>query len=106
MASVVARRREGPLSPILSKGHLQRLDEWIRQKLRCYRLKQCKRAKGVGRFLLACGLKKDAAWCLAGSGKGWWRKANSPQARMAMTIAWFEAEGLASLQHRYLALQN
>jgi RNA-directed DNA polymerase len=89
-----------------AKGHLQRLDEWIRQKLRCYRLKQCKRAKGLGRFLLARGLGKDAAWCLAGSGKGWWRKANSPQARMAMTIAWFEAEGLASLRQRYLALQT
>ena len=89
-----------------AKTHLQRLDEWIRQKLRCYRLKQCKRAKGMGRFLLARGLGKDAAWCLAGSGKGWWRKANSPQARMAMTIAWFEAEGLASLLQRYLALQN
>jgi RNA-directed DNA polymerase len=89
-----------------AKGHLQRLDEWIRQKLRCYRLKQCKRAKGVGRFLTACGLGKDETWRLAGSGKGWWRKANSPQARMAMTIAWFEAEGLASLLQRYLALQN
>ena len=89
-----------------AKGHLQRLDEWLRQKLRCYRLKQCKRAKGVGRFLTACGLGKDETWRLAGSGKGWWRKANSPQARMAMTIAWFEAEGLASLLQRYLALQT
>jgi len=89
-----------------AKTHLQRLDEWIRQKLRCYRLKQCKRAKGLGRFLLARGLNKDAAWCLAGSGKGWWRKANSPQARMAMTNAWFAAEGLDNLLHRYLALQT
>ena len=89
-----------------AKTHLQRLDEWIRQKLRCYRLKQCKRAKGLGRFLLALGLSRDAAWKLAGSGKGWWRKANSPQARIAMTNAWFEAEGLTNLQQRYLALQN
>lgn len=89
-----------------AKTHLQRLDEWIRQKLRCYRLKQCKRAKGLGRFLLALGLSRDAAWKLAGSGKGWWRKANSPQARIAMTNAWFEAEGLTNLRQRYLALQN
>jgi RNA-directed DNA polymerase len=27
------------------RGELQRLDEWIRRKLRCYRLKQCKRGK-------------------------------------------------------------
>jgi len=89
-----------------AKNHLHRLDAWMRQKLRCYRLKQCKRAKGVGRFLSACGLGRDEAWRLAGSAKGWWRKANSPQAHMAMTIAWFEAEGLSSLLGRYLALQD
>ena len=90
----------------MAKKHMHRLDEWIRQKLRCYRLKQCKRAKGVGRFLMSCGLNEDAAWRLAGSGKGWWRKANSPQSYTAMTIAWFEAQGLASLLQWYLALQT
>lgn len=39
-----------------AKGHLQRLDEWIREKLRCYRLKQCKRAWGLLKFLRERGL--------------------------------------------------
>ena len=34
---------------------LQCLDEWIRRKLRCYRLKQCKRGKTIARFLQRLG---------------------------------------------------
>jgi RNA-directed DNA polymerase len=89
-----------------AKRHLHRLDEWIREKLRCYRLKQCKRARGVGRFLRECGLEHDAAWCLAGSGKGWWRMTHSPQAHRAMNIAWMEEMGLQSMLKRYLELQS
>ncbi len=43
------------------KSHLQRMDEWIRRKLRCLRLKQCKRARTdrrvpapTGRAKMAC----------------------------------------------------
>ena len=89
----------------MAKGHLQGLDEWTRRKLRCYRLKQCKRASGIGRFLRERGLGHDAAWKLAGSGKGWWRIALSPQASRAMGIEWMEAQGVQSLLKRYLTLQ-
>lgn len=87
-----------------AKRLLEELDGWIRQKLRCHRLKQCKRAKGIGRFLQEQGVGRDAAWALAGSGKGWWRKANTLQSHLAMTNSWLEKQGLVSLQKRYLAL--
>jgi RNA-directed DNA polymerase len=73
------------------------LDGWLRRRLRCMRLKQCKRAIGIARFLLARGLSNAAAWTLALSGKGWWRLANTPQASRAMPTRWFDALGLLSL---------
>ena len=40
------------------------------------------------------------------SGKGWWRKAKTPQASEAMTIEWFNKQGLVSLETRYLKLRS
>jgi RNA-directed DNA polymerase len=87
------------------KTHLQRLDEWIRRKLRCVRLKQRKRAKPIADFFQSLGVPEWSAWRLALSGKGWWRKSGSPQAHQAMSIAWFREQGLVSLSERYAALQ-
>lgn len=88
------------------RSHLQRLDEWIRRKLRCVRLKQCKRAKAIADFLQRLGLRESRAWMLARTGKGWWRVAGSPQADQAMTIHWFKMQGLTTLTERYAALQT
>ena len=38
------------------KGLLKNLDSWIRRKLRCYRLKQCKRVITLQRFLESRGV--------------------------------------------------
>ena len=89
-----------------AKTHLQRLDEWLRQKLRCYRLKQGKRAFGIARFLRQEGVEEWQAWILALSGKGWWRKAHSPQSTQAMDKVWLAEQGLISMEKRYLALQS
>jgi RNA-directed DNA polymerase len=87
------------------KTKLRRLDEWMRRKLRCVRLKQCKRPKAIATFLKRQGVPGWSARQLAGSVRGWWRKADTPQAHQAMSIAWFRAQGLASLSERYAALQ-
>jgi RNA-directed DNA polymerase len=88
------------------KTHLRRLDEWTRRKLRCVRLKHCKRAKAQVDFLQSLGVPKGRARILASSGKGWWRKALSYAACEAMTLAWFKAQGLVPSLDRYLALQT
>lgn len=67
------------------RSHLTQLDEWIRRKLRCIRLKHCKRTKAIVEFLLSCGLREDESFRLALSGKGWWRLADTPQAHKAIT---------------------
>jgi RNA-directed DNA polymerase len=90
-----------------AKGHSQRLDEWIRSKLRCVRFKQLKKRRGaIARFLMKHGVKGDTARCTGSSGKGWWRLAHTPAAHQAMSQQWFDALGLQSLAHRYLLLKG
>ena len=88
------------------KTTLVGLDEWLRRKLRCVRLKQCKRAKPTVDFLVKSGVPAWRAWLLALSGKGWWRRSGSPPAAEAMTLQWFAGQGLVSLSAHYAALQT
>lgn len=87
------------------KTSLKGLDEWLRRKLRCVRLKQCKRTKPIADFLVKAGVPAKRAWPLALSGKGWWRVSGSPPAHEAMTLQWFETQGLVSLAKHHAALQ-
>jgi RNA-directed DNA polymerase len=89
-----------------AKGHLERMDEWIRRKLRCVRLKQRKRGRSITDFLSSLGVPRQRARSLGGSGRGWWRKAATPQATEAMSLQWFKNQGLVSLTERYLALKH
>lgn len=83
------------------KSHLQRMDEWIRRKLRCLRLKQRKRPGSIAEFLHQLGVPSWRSWLGALSGKGWWRLSGSPPATEGMSLAWFESLGLVSLVQRY-----
>lgn len=85
---------------------LQCLDEWIRHKLRCYRIKQRKRGKSLVGFLQHLGVSPTSAHRVASSGKGWWRLALAPAVSRAMSTAWFQAQGLVSLEHKYEALRH
>jgi len=88
------------------KGRMQDIGQWLRRRLRCLRLKQCKRAYAMARFLMGLGVREDSAWMLALSGKGWWRLADTPQAHRAMSLAWFKEEGLIDPEAFYLELRN
>jgi RNA-directed DNA polymerase len=87
------------------KAHLRRLDEWIRRKLRCVRLKQCKWSRTIRDFLHSLGVPNWSARKLASSGCGWWRMSGCPQAHQAMDKAWFKTLGLVSLSERYAVLR-
>ena len=88
------------------KSALRDIDDWLRRKLRCVRLKQCKRAKSIADFLVKCGVPARRAWPLAVSGNGWWRRSGSPPANEAMTLQWFALLGLVSLKAHHAALQT
>jgi len=87
------------------RSHLVELDGWVRRKLRCVRLKQCKRVKPMAAFFIRQGVSLRQAWCTALSGKGWWRKSGTPVANQAMPSSWWERLGLVCLVDRYEALQ-
>lgn len=88
------------------KTHLAAMDQWLRRRLRCLRLKQCKRTRTIARFLQRLGVPKDRAWIGASSGKGWWRCADTPPIHEGMTKAWFKSLTLASLTERYALLNR
>ena len=85
---------------------LQCLDEWLRRKLRCYRLKQRKRGKSLAGFLQHLGASPSFAHRLASSGKGWWRLSRARPVHQAMSKDWFATQGLTSLLDKYDALQH
>lgn len=83
------------------KKALVRLEAWLRRRIRCFRLKQCKRTFGIVRFLRSRGLPEQRVWQIALSGKGWYRLANSPGANEAMNLEWFKESGLFCLSSSY-----
>ena len=83
------------------RKRLQGLSSWLRHRLRCFRLKQCKRAIGIFRFLVKRGIVDWQAWLLALSRKGWYRKSSCPQAHQAMNQKGFDEIGLFNLEHNY-----
>ena len=88
------------------RSWLRDVDGWLRQKLRCYRLKQAKRAKGIADFLRSCGIPERIAWATAACSRGWWGKVHTPGAKIAMAPAWFDRLGLVSLVQRHAALNQ
>ena len=89
-----------------AKTALQRIDEWMRRKLRCFRLKQWKRPKTIWKRLTQAGVSRREAANLAASGKGWWRKADTLAIHIAMPNRWFETLELVNLTQQYLMLQH
>ncbi len=55
------------------KSRLRRIEGWLNRRIRCFRLKQCKRALGIARFLHKLGVPWNRSWTTAGSTKGWHR---------------------------------
>jgi RNA-directed DNA polymerase len=84
----------------------ERLDEWIRARLRMCQWKQWKRVRTRVRQLRALGLKELDVWEAAGSRKAYWRIAHSPPLHKAMGIAYWRQQGLVSLKERYQALRQ
>jgi len=83
------------------KSKLVNLDSWVRRKLRCYRLKQCKRTIGIVRFFRSLKVEEKLSWKTALSGKGWWRISNCPAVNIGRNNNWFYHQGYFSLALNY-----
>jgi len=88
------------------KTHLRDLDDWIRHKLRCLRLKQCKGRYAIAKMLQGLGVPAKRAWLTALSGKGWWRRSQTPPMQEGLSLDWLSRQGLISLRHQYVMLQR
>lgn len=85
---------------------MEKIDGWMRRKLKCFRLKQCKRPIGVVRWLRQLGVSERECWLTALSGKGWWRLSNSPGPAAGMSNMWFTQQGFYSLSLNYKSLHR
>lgn len=75
---------------------LRELDGWIRNRLRCYALKQHQKQYPTFCFLRSLGVAENKAWN-AVKFYGWWPMANLQNVRRGMGIIWFARLGLRSL---------
>jgi group II intron reverse transcriptase/maturase len=85
---------------------MEAIDGWLRRKLKCFRLKQCKRTIGIVRWLRKLGVEEKLSWRTALSGKGWWRLSNSPALNIGMNKMWFAQQGYYSLSENYKSLHR
>jgi len=76
---------------------LERLEEWVRRRLRSAIWKQWKRGSVRFADLRKRGVGNDLAACTAGSAHGPWRLANSPALTCALPNAYFDSLGIPRL---------
>lgn len=88
------------------QNHLKEIDQWLRHRLRCYRLKQKKRSYSIAKHLMSLGVPAERAWTTASSSKGWWKLAATPAVHEAMNGQWFRELRLLNLGQRWLELQT
>lgn len=86
-----------------AKTHCERLDEWIRRRLRMCLWKQWKLPKSRLRNLRALGVPEWAARKIASSGRGCWEM--SRNLNNALNRSYWNDQGLLSLTSRYLEIR-
>jgi RNA-directed DNA polymerase len=82
----------------------ERLDEWIRRRLRVILWRQWKRSYTRAKRLMAGGLPEEQAWKSACNGRGPWWNAGATHMNLAYPKAFFDRLGLVSLLERHLRL--
>jgi len=86
-----------------AKKLMQRLDEWIRSRIRMVTWKRWKRVRTRFENLKRSGIKKEQAWMWANTRKGYWRTAHSPILTRALSNERFKSAGYLSLTECYSA---
>ena len=83
-------------------NHCQKLDEWIRRRLRMCYWKDWKKIKTKWENLKRLGLPEDKSWEYANSRKGYWRIAGSFILHKTVTNQYLEKVGLRPLTKVYI----
>jgi len=74
----------------------QKLDEWIRRRIRMCYWKQWKKSKTKYENLIRLGIEPRKAWEFANTRKGYWRIANSPILNLSLNNQYLKRLGLTS----------
>lgn len=85
---------------------VERLEEWIRRRMRLCLWHQWKKVRTRIRELKALGLEKSQAIEIANTRKGAWRTTKTPHLHKALGIAYWQSQGLMSLTQRYSQLRQ
>jgi group II intron reverse transcriptase/maturase len=83
------------------KNHCQKLDEWIRRRLRMCYWKDWKKIKTKYQNLKRLGLPEDKSWEYSNSRKGYWRIAGSFILHLTITNQFLEKVGFKPLTKVY-----
>lgn len=78
-------------------SRLKEIDKWLRRRLRCYRLKQCRRKYAIYKLLRGLGMPEHQSWYVAMRSQGWWDMSNRLTVRLALNNEWFAQMGLRSV---------
>ena len=89
-----------------AKGHLKKLDEHLRRRLRQLVWKQWKTPANRYRNLRARGVSEFWAIRTGGTSKGNWRLAASPPLHKALNNAFWEDVGLVGFFNRYQSFRS
>jgi hypothetical protein len=84
-----------------AKAHMQRLDGYMRRRLRQIVWKQWKTPKNRARNLRALGVSEYWAIRTGGTSKGYWRLSASPPLHKALDNAYWRNFGLKSFSQQY-----
>lgn len=83
------------------KSHCQRLDEWLRRRLRMCYWKNWKRTKTRLENLVKLGIPESKTWEFANTRQSYWRVANSPILATSLTNQYFENLKLLTFSRAY-----
>ena len=79
------------------KGLFEKLDSWIRRRLRCIIWRQWKRVWTRAENLMKRGLSEKRSWASATNGRGSWWNSGASHMNQAYPVSFFEKHGLVSL---------
>lgn len=83
------------------RGHCEKLDGWIRRRLRMCYWKQWKKLKTRHNNLVCLGLSDRQAWQFANTRKSYWHTSKSPILATTLTNEYFRELGYVSLVRVY-----
>lgn len=82
----------------------EKMDSWIRRRLRMCYWKQWKKTKARIKHLVQLGMGAHEAKIKANTRKGYWRTSNSPILNTTLTSKYLKQQGFMSLTEAYLAV--